>query len=137
MHPFRNSLVFLLAGLMEVASLVANAQSAVNPALPVIPDGSFNIANYGAIGDGVTTNTTAIQAAINAATNAGGGTVEVPAGIFLSGPIQLASRINLHLDGGAVLRMLPLDKYPGGTDAGANFISRRAACTTSPSAVRA
>ena len=49
--------------------------------------------------------------------------VEVPAGIFLCGPIQLASRINLHLDAGAVLRMLPLDKYPGGTADPANFIS--------------
>jgi polygalacturonase len=115
--------MIVLTGLIEVASSVANAQSTGNPALPVIPDGSFNIANYGAAGDGVTTNTTAIQAAINAATNAGGGTVEVPAGTFLSGPIRLASRINLHLDGGAVLRMLPLDKYPGGTDDPANFIS--------------
>jgi polygalacturonase len=123
MHFSRNSLVIVLAGLIEVASSAANAQSTVNPALPFIPDGSFNIANYGAAGDGVTTNTAAIQAAINAATNAGGGTVEVPAGIFLSGPIQLASRINLHLDGGAVLRMLPLGKYPGGTDAGTTFIS--------------
>jgi polygalacturonase len=123
MHTFQNRLVILLAGLMEVISSAANAQSAGNPALPIIPDASFNIANYGAIGDGVTTNTAAIQAAINAATNAGGGTVEVPAGTFLSGPIQLANRINLHLDGGAVFRMLPLDKYPGGTDVPENFIS--------------
>jgi len=122
MHTFQNRLVILLAGLMEVISSAANAQSVGNPALPVIPHASFNIANYGAIGDGVTTNTAAIQAAINAATNAGGGTVEVPAGTFLSGPIQLASRINLHLDGGAVFRMLPLDKYPGGTDVPENFI---------------
>jgi len=123
MRPFPNSLVIVLAGLIDIGSLAANAQSAVNPALPVIPDASFNIANYSAIGDGVTTNTTAIQAAINAANAVGGGTVEMPAGIYLSGPIQLASRINLHLDSGAVLRMLPLDKYPGGTAAPANFIS--------------
>ena len=125
MHCFRNPLVIILAGLMGAAASAVNVQSIVNPALPVIPDGSFNITNCGAAGDGVTTNTAAIQAAINAATNAGGGTVEVPAGTFLSGPIRLASRINLHLDGGAVLRMLPLDKYPGGTDDSANFISGR------------
>ncbi len=117
-----NSLVIVLAGLIGVATSAAKAQSIVNPALPVIPDGTFNIANYGAAGDGATTNTAAIQAAINAANDAGGGTVEVPAGIFLSGPIQLASRINLHLDAGAVLRMLPLDKYPGGTHVGDTFI---------------
>ena len=113
----------VLAGLIGFAASAANAQSIVNPALPVIPDGSFNVTNYGAIGDDVTTNTAAIQAAINAATNAGGGTVVVPAGTFLSGPIRLASGINLHLDGGAVLRMLPLDKYPGGTEDPANFIT--------------
>jgi polygalacturonase len=123
MRTFPNPLVILLAGLIGVISLGANAQSIVNPALPVIPDGSFNIANYGAIGDGVTTNTAAIQAAINAVANAGGGTVEVPTGTFLSGPIALTSRINLHLDGGAVLRMLPLDKYPGGTVNPASFIT--------------
>ena len=136
MRPFPNSLAIVLAGLIGVAAPVANAQSIVNPALPVIPDGSFNIANYGAIGDGVTTNTAAIQAAINAANDAGGGTVEVPAGIFLSGPIRMGSSINLHLDGGAVLRMLPLDKYPGGTEAPANFITGPD-CTMSSSAVRA
>ena len=123
MRPFPNSLAIVLAGLIGVAAPVANAQSIVNPALPVIPNGSFNIANYGAIGDGVTTNTAAIQAAINAANDAGGGTVEVPAGIFLSGSIRMGSSINLHLDGGAVLRMLPLDKYPGGTEAPASFIT--------------
>ena len=123
MHYFRNLFVIVPAGLIGVAGLAANAQSIVSPALPVIPDGSFNITNYGATGDGVTTNTTAIRAAINAAIHAGGGTVEVPAGIFLSGPIQMDSHINLHLDGGAVLRMLPLDKYPGGTVAPADFIS--------------
>jgi len=71
----------------------------------------------------VTTNTAAIQAAIDAADAKGGGTVEVPEGIFLSGPIHLANQINLRVDGGAILRMLPLGQYPGGTDVGANFIS--------------
>jgi polygalacturonase len=123
MRPFRNPLAIFLAGMIGVAALSANAQSIVNPALPMIPAGSFNITNYGAIGDDVTTNTAAIQAAINAAANTGGGTVVVPAGTYLSGPIRIASSINLHLDGGAVLRMLPLDKYPGGTEAPASFIT--------------
>lgn len=70
------------------------------------------------MGDGVATNTAAIQAAIAAASAVGGGTVEVPAGVSLSGPIRLASGINLRVDGGATLRMLPLDKYPGGTTDG-------------------
>jgi polygalacturonase len=88
---------------------------AVNPALPVIPAGTFNIADYGAIGDGVATNTVAIQSAINAAGTAGGGTVVIPAGTFLSGPLRLDNHINLHLEKGAILRMLPFGKYPVGS----------------------
>ena len=97
--------------------------ASVNPAPPVIPDKIFNVQNYGAIGNGVATNTAAIQAAINAASTADGGVVEIPAGIFLCGPIQLASKINLHLEAGALLRMLPLEKYPGGTVSPQSFIS--------------
>ena len=89
----------------------------------MIPAGIYDITHYGAVADGVATNTAAIQAAIQAASAAGGGTVEVPAGVYLSGPITLASQIRLQLDAGAVLRMLPLAKYPGGTDDPANFIS--------------
>ncbi len=109
--------VFTLAVL---SGSFVRAQSWIAPALPKIPDGIFNITNYGAIGDGVATNTSAIQAAIAAASQAGGGTVEVPAGIYLSGPLRLASRINLRVNG--TLRMLPLAQYPGGTIAPANFI---------------
>ncbi len=112
----------ILAGAL-VLDFPASARSQVAPALPVIPAGYYSITNYGATGNGLATNTAAIQAAIAAAEDAGGGTVEVPPGIFLSGPIHLGSRINLHLDNGATLRMLPLDKYPGGTTDPENFIS--------------
>jgi polygalacturonase len=101
----------------------AVAQSSVAPEPPVIPTRVFNITNYGAISDGVTTNSTAIQATVNAASAAGGGVVEVPKGIFLSGPFKLASHIDLLLDEGAILQMLPLEKYPGGTANPPNFIS--------------
>ncbi len=121
-----NRFITTISGLMLLASAVvgaANAQSSfVTPALPVIPAGVYNITNYGALGDDMATNTTSIQGAIQAASAAGGGTVQVPAGVYLSGPIQLASHIRLQLDGGAVLRMLPLDKYPGGTRNPADFL---------------
>jgi polygalacturonase len=110
--------IFIFLALAKAA-----AQTHVTPALPQIPDGTYNIENYGAIGDGVVTNTKPVQAAINAANAAGGGIVEVPAGTFLCGPIQMASQINLHLDSGALLRMLPLDKYPGGTRNPKSFIN--------------
>lgn len=97
--------------------------ASADPALPVIPNQTFVITNYGAIGDGLTTNTTAIQNAINAANTGGGGTVEIPAGTFLCGPLTFKSGINLQLDSGALLRMLPYDKYPGGIVSPPNFIN--------------
>jgi polygalacturonase len=101
--------------------LVVSAQASVAPAMPVIPSGIYNVTNYGATGDGVATNTSAIQAAIDAASAAGGGIIEVPAGTYLSGPLKMAGKIDLRVDG--TLRMLPLDKYPGGTSDPAAFIS--------------
>ncbi|MGH8024357.1 MAG: glycoside hydrolase family 28 protein [Limisphaerales bacterium] len=103
--------------------LLHPAQAWAAPPLPVIPSKTFNVMNYGARGDGIATNTVAIQAAIDASASAGGGTVEVPNGTFLCGPVHLASGVNLHLDAGADLVMLPLDKYPGGTVDPSNFIS--------------
>jgi polygalacturonase len=75
-------------------------------------------APYNAVGDGVTTNTTQIQNAVNVATSGGltnglrGGVVEIPAGVFLSGPLTMKSSVNLHIVGGATLKMLPYGQYP-------------------------
>jgi polygalacturonase len=91
---------------------------ASNPAvvaLPVIGSQTFTVTTYGAIGDGKTDNTTTLQAALNAATAAGGGTVVVPSGTFLSGPIQLGNGTDLELSSGAVLEMLPMASWPGTT----------------------
>ena len=57
-----------------------------------------NILDFGAIGDGVTDNTAAIQKAIDA-----GGVVYVPAGVFVTGTIYLRSNGGLELAPGAVL----------------------------------
>jgi polygalacturonase len=65
--------------------------------------GEFGVQQFGAVGDGKTLDTAAIQKTIDAASAAGGGTVVVPAGRFLTGPFTLASRINFHLAAGAVL----------------------------------
>jgi polygalacturonase len=118
----RFTIAISLTVLILSALSPARAQSHITPQLPQIPDETYNITHFGAVGDGVVTNTKAIQAAINAASE-GGGIVEVPPGTFLCGPIQMASQINLHLDAGALLRMLPLDKYPGGTHYPRSFIS--------------
>src|SRR5580765_2667752 len=84
------------------------------PALPSIPAGVFYVTNYGAIGDGIVTNSSAIQAALDAAGAAGGGTVEVTApGIFLCGPLAMHSHTRFQIDAGATLRLLSYGKYPG------------------------
>src|SRR5438093_7024129 len=97
------------------------------PALPVIPAGTFDITAYGATANDSTDDTAAIQAAINACHNSanGGGTVQIPAGTFLSGPITLFSSMNLNLADGAILRMLPYGTYPlpSGATAYPNFIT--------------
>lgn len=106
-----------------VAALVpAGISWGAAPALPSIPTKTFKITNYGGAGDGRTDNAAALQAAIKAASAAGGGMVELPPGEYLSGPIRLADRIRLEVDKGAILRMLPLDRYPGGTRNAENFI---------------
>lgn len=63
----------------------------------------FDITNYGAIGNGSTMNTTAIQAAVDACHNAGGGIVEVPAGNFLTATVFLKSNVTIHLAQGATI----------------------------------
>lgn len=62
------------------------------------------ITKFGALSDGVTINTRAIQATIDACAKNGGGTVLVPAGVFVSGALFLKPGVNLHLAKGAVLR---------------------------------
>ena len=81
---------------------IAGVQAQPIP-LPTIPTAIFPIALYGAVGDGQTLNTTAIQKTIDDASAAGGGIVLVPAGSFLTGPFALASHINLRLAPGATL----------------------------------
>ena len=114
----------LLAGILFSTFQKLQAQpDLVTPALPSIPDKIFNITAYGAKSGNATDNTVSIQNAINAAKDAGGGKVIVPAGVFMCGPLQFASNLDLQLDAGAILKFLPIDKYPGGTTTGTDFIS--------------
>jgi len=62
----------------------------------------FNIRNYGAVGDGVTLDTAAIQKAIDAAASLGGRVV-LEGGTFKSGTLFLKSSVELHIEGGATL----------------------------------
>ena len=73
---------------------------------------TYNILDFGARGDGLTLNTKAIQQAIDKCRQDGGGTVIVPAGIFLSGTLYLCSHFELQLQAGAMLKGSPrLEDY--------------------------
>lgn len=74
---------------------------------------TFNIRDFGATGDGKTLDTAAIQGAVDAALAAGGGTVLVPPGRFLTDPFTLASHIDLHLASNAVILIdNDISRYP-------------------------
>jgi polygalacturonase len=63
----------------------------------------FNVRQFGATGDGTHLDTAAIQQALDACGNAGGGTVAFPPGTYLSRPLTLHSQTTLRLDTGATL----------------------------------
>jgi polygalacturonase len=71
----------------------------------------FNILDYGARNDASAPATEAIRSAIQAAKAAGGGTVFIPAGNYISGPIELVSNLTLHVDAGATVRF-PATRLP-------------------------
>jgi polygalacturonase len=72
--------------------------------LPVIPDHTFKLTDFGAVGDGQTLNTEAFRKAIAAVAQAGGGTLVISQGIFCTLPFSLCSNLDLHLEAGAVIQ---------------------------------
>ncbi|MBN2242093.1 MAG: glycoside hydrolase family 28 protein [Acidobacteria bacterium] len=68
------------------------------------PRTTYDITGYGALGDGQTVNTEAIQEAIDACALAGGGVVRVPRGTFLSGAVFFKTGVDLHIDEGGCLK---------------------------------
>ena len=80
---------------------------------PVFRKDTFNIVRYGAKADGLMVNTKAINQAIELCNAAGGGTVFVPKGLWVTGPIVLKNNVNLHLEKGALLQFSKnYDDYP-------------------------
>ena len=77
-------------------------------ALPTFADFVYNIVDFGAVGDGITSNTKAFKRAVEAC-HVTGGQVLVPDGIWLTGPIELKSGVNLHLSDNALILF---DKNP-------------------------
>jgi DNA sulfur modification protein DndE len=86
---------------------------------PVFQSKNFNIIDYGAISNGQTLNTDAFAKAITACNAAGGGMVIIPSGAWLTGPIEMKSNVNLHLEKGALViftpdhTQYPIIRFPG------------------------
>ncbi len=103
--------------------------------LPVIKSTQFrkdtvSILKYGAVADGITLNSRSINAAIDACSKKGGGVVIVPAGLWSSGPIELKSNVNLHLQRNAMI--LFTDKFSEYKLIDANFEGLPAVRNQSP-----
>ena len=81
--------------------------------LPSFKDKNYNILDFGAKSDIEFNNKKAIQEAIDTCSNNGGGIVIIPNGFYLTGPIELKSNVNLHLDDNAyVLFTKSKEEYP-------------------------
>lgn len=70
---------------------------------PVIPQRTVSVVDFGGVADGVHNNSSAFAVAIDKLAHNGGGHLVVPAGIWLTGPIELKSNIDLHLEKGAII----------------------------------
>ncbi len=85
---------------------------AADPALPAHPP-RFDISQHGALPDGSTLNTKAIQATIDQCAAAGGGTLVIPKGEFLTGSLFLKPGVNVELLEGAILKgSTNIEDYP-------------------------
>ena len=101
-----------LAGSLLAARPTPAQMLPAPPTLPAVPrpqfrPDTFDLRRYGAVPDGQTLNTQAFAQAIGACAQAGGGTVRVPAGLWLTGPIVLQSNVNLYLAAGALVQFTP------------------------------
>lgn len=107
-----NKLATLLTATLLLASCASQSQQPWNVmktidqqiVAPTFPDKEYLITDYHTDGD--TLYTEAIRRAIEACANNGGGRVVIPAGDYLTGPIQLKSNVNLHVSQGATVRFV-------------------------------
>lgn len=108
--------ILLIAGLVFVfLNCAAYGQQILLPVVKQVSfkSDTFNILQFGAVPDGITLNTKAINDAISACHLKGGGVVLIPEGLWLSGPVILKSNVNLHLRRNALLEFSKdFDQYP-------------------------
>jgi polygalacturonase len=110
--PRREFLKFGSAGLAGAAIGASAAPASATPAASV---SNFDVKSFGAVGDGKTLDTAAINRAIDTAAAAGGGTVTFSAGNYLCYSIHLKSNVALYIGPGATIVAA---ESSGGTSAG-------------------
>lgn len=99
--------VFFQLSLLWIIGFIQNAQAQDM-------QGYYNVRDFGAVGDGITRDTDAINAAIIAASRDGGGTVYFPPGTYASFSVELKSQVDMHLANGAtLLAATPQDESEG------------------------
>src|SRR5688572_16474465 len=111
-------LLFLAGSLLASGKVFAGTFEEALARLPAVQvphfrKDTFLISKFGAKADGVFINTTAINKAISACSEKGGGVVMIPQGLWLTGPLLMKSNVNLNLATGAVLQFTSdFDQYP-------------------------
>lgn len=108
-----NRKCFFVCFWLLLAFLQLPAQGKPHMQSPFFRKDTFNILRFGARGDGITLNTNSINKAIAECNRKGGGVVLIPAGFWLTGPLELKSNVNLHLRKSALLQFTSdKSKYP-------------------------
>ncbi|WP_010602400.1 glycoside hydrolase family 28 protein [Pedobacter agri] len=104
-HLYRSKIALACIFLFSAGAAMAQQKTS----MPVIKQVNIkadttSIVSFGAKGDGVSMNTESINKAIAAVSQKGGGVVLIPGGLWLTGPIELKSNVNLHLKRDALLQ---------------------------------
>lgn len=111
----KKTLLSLTVALMTASAVAADQCPFKMPevARPSIPDNQVSLTDFGAVADGGTLCTEAFTQAMQTLAKQGGGRLNVPAGIWLTGPIQFENNCELHVETGAlVLFTTQYDAYP-------------------------
>ncbi len=116
MHRITQKIVLLSATLLalwgcqssvevdELSEYYENVPFETEPVVrPIFPDYSVDITDFGAVGDGITDNTDAINSAIVDVNEHGGGRVIIPAGVWFTGAIEIKSNVALHTERNALV----------------------------------
>ena len=96
--------IHILISLLAILWIGGFTKAYANQIKPATPSGYYNVRDYGAKGDGHALDSPAINKAISAAAQKGGGTVYIPAGTYLSGSIEMKSNIRLYLEQRTVIQ---------------------------------